>query len=224
MLSLIAAAYVYIKVASLYKESVVFFKDNIETVEFSNGRIINMPITHKTIDFRDWTIHIDKKYISKDSLNNEISSDTSLSIFIGPETAYIILMGKKTAIDYPDSFSGVVDIEKIHSYWSYISGGLIISTVVGFFIYKFAVGLFYILVIIAPIIIFKFRRMGLAYSGCFKAGLYLVFFQLIVSTVLFIAKIYILWDILLYILFYIFYIGAFVNIDISKGLSKIKKG
>jgi hypothetical protein len=215
-IALVAAIYGTIRFTVFYGEAIAFFDDKIKTVEFSNGQIINMPISHKELQFKNWTIFVDTIYVDEDSIQNDLDKNRTPALFIGPKITFIVRGETPIAIDYPQSFSSIIDTDLLTRYRLYLIGGIFLFFLIGIFIYKFIVGFIYVSLVIAPVVLFKFRRMGLAYRGAFQAGLYLISIQLLVSIILLLAEIYLPWSFLWFILFYIFYIGACVNIDISK--------
>ncbi len=213
-----------VKIVSLYNEALAFFAENVNSVEFINGEIVTMPVLPEKLQFKNWVIHVDKVYLDKESALKDLDPDRPPTIFIGPGMLVIAADYRPFAINYPDSYSDVHNVESLKRFKIYIIILSFLAGLLGMFIYKLITGLLYIFLIITPITLFKFRRMGLAYKGGLKAGFYLVSFQLIISTILLLTGVHIPWSFLLYILFYIVYIGAFVNIDVSSNLRRIKAG
>jgi len=192
-----------------------FFAENIEVVEFKEGEIVNMPISHQELYFKDWTFHVDRNYTDYESIVNEISEDQRPLVFIGPRQAHIITYNEPRTINYPPTFTDTIDAAYFSDSKSFypivIYGGGLLAA----FIYIYIVGLLYVFVIITPIVLFKFRRMRLKFAGGLKAALYLASFQVLAFSVLLFLSANIPWSFLFFIAFYILYIGGFVNIDLS---------
>ena len=214
LLTIITATVAFLKISGLTSEAIVFFRDKIKTVKLIDGRIANMPVTHKTLHFKAWTIEVDRDYTGENEVRNKAAGNFEKHIFIGQRKAFVSLGNRLIPIEYPRDFTDVINADRLKSYRFYLVAGSCLSIFVAFFLYKLVFGLLYTLLVIVPIIMFKFRRQGLPFSGAFKAGLYLASFQVVFSTVSLLLGIFVLWDILVYILFYIFYIGAVVNINI----------
>jgi hypothetical protein len=226
ILTVITAIYGAILFAGIQSKAHAFFSDKIKKVEFVDGRIVNMPISHKELQFGNWTIYVDRLYLDQDSIQKDIKEDHIPALFVGPAEAFIVTgkslivsaypLGYQIAFDYPSNFHMVVNQELLGRYKTLSILLFVAATFIVFFIYKFIVGLIYVLVIIAPIVLYKFRRMGLTYGAGVLTGLYLVSIQLIVSTLLLLVGVFLPWFFLIFILFYILYIGALVNIDVSR--------
>jgi len=206
----------------LYDEALLFFVENVKNIEFENGKIVSMPVLPKELRFRNWIIHVNSLYLDKESALKDLDPNCLPALFVGPRMMVIVYDYRPVAISYPKNYSAVHNIETLEGYKIYITILSFLAGLLGMFVYRLITGLLYIFLIITPITLFKFRRRGLAYKGGLKAGLYLVSFQLIISTVLMLMGIYMIWSFLLYILFYIIYIGAFVNIDVSSNLRRIR--
>ncbi|MCP4582556.1 MAG: DUF1189 domain-containing protein [candidate division Zixibacteria bacterium] len=202
-----------------------FFEENIKSVEFVNGEIVNMPQSHHELQYKTWIIHVDTSYTDEESIRDDLESGSLPMLFIGSQRAFIIAdetSKSVKAFSYPLTFSEIVDLEYFANQrtlflFIVFGGGLLAA-----FAFNFIVGLIYALLVINPILLFKFRRMKLAFSAGFKASLYLVSFQILASSILFLLSINISWSFLLYIAFYIFYVGGFVNLDLSDYSSETK--
>ena len=222
--SLINSIFIAIPLISIINEAGDFFSENIIIVEFVDGRVENFPITHKELHFKQWTIHIDSSYINEESVGKDIDEDQFPILFIGPQIAVIISDQTPVSISYPSNFNSVIDTEKLESYKTYLIVLMNVVLIAGLFLFKLITSMLYMVLLITPVVLFKFRRMGLAYRVGFHASLYLISFQIIISSLLMIAGIMALWSFLLFILFYFIYIGAFVNIDVSGSERIIIKG
>jgi hypothetical protein len=203
----------------MVKQGLEFFSGNVKKgIEIEAGRIVNMPRSHKELRFGHWLIHVDTFYTDEQAIAGDAEYARPPVMFVGPTSAFIIFNRQPIAFNYPESFSGKIDIELLRRYAKYViivsfAGGLVIS-----FIFYFIVGLLYITLIISPILLFKFRRSGLGYGEAFKMGLYLGTLVLVLSTLLTLIGLTVPWSYLWYILLYVIYIGALVNIETSRRL------
>ena len=201
-------------------KGVQFFQDNIKKVVFENGEIKNMPLTRKELHFDEWTIIVDSSFTSEAFAAQTLTVDDTTvigtpALCVGPKQAYLFSGGTERTIDYPITYSKVIDTEYLKETVSSLRYLVFIVVIIGAFIYKFIIGMLYVLLVITPIVIFKFRRIGIRFGDGLQAALYLVSIQLLVSTILMLLQINLPWSFLIFILFYIFYIGALVNIDLS---------
>ena len=217
----ILAIYWGVRLNSYAGEVVAFFTELDRPIEFSNGEIINMPQSHKEFYFKDLTIHVDSKYKSESDVNEDTAGVSLPAVFIGPNTAFLFTTDYPQAINYPLSFTDTIDL----SYIKKAKKTAVISSIIGGFIawilIKFIESMVYILIIIAPILLFKFRRMGLTYGEAFKVGLFLISYQIIISTILMLFGLAYFWLPLLIIAFYVFFIGGFVNLDLTHSKRKL---
>ena len=179
-----------------------------------------MPSTRKELHYEDWTILVDSSFTTEKSAARAVAADDSTkirptAICIGPRQAYVFSVEGEKTIDYPATFTKVIDTEYLKNMLSSLKYVIFVVVLVLMFLYKLIGSMLYVLLVITPIVIFKFRRHGIRFGDGFQAALYLVSIQLLVSTILLFLSIDLPWSFLIYIVFYIFYIGAFVNIDLS---------
>jgi len=214
--SLITAVFWSLKIFNYYNEAVEFFDEKIKKVEFASGEITNMPISHHRLLFRDKVIHVDKSYIDRQSIQEDLENDPQADLFVGPRKAFFVKNSDIMGFDYPSSYNASFDTDKLQSMKTYLFPAAALAFWAGFIIYRSIIALLYIILVITPIVLFKFRRMGLPFRGGFQVGLYLASLQVVIATILTLLSIHIPWGFLWFILFYIIYIGALVNIDVSK--------
>ena len=203
-----------VNVHSAYVEAAGFLAENFDSVVIVNGQIANMPSNRIDRGFKKWSISIDTSFTDSAAAAADTVDIGSgkLRVFIGPKAAFAIDQGHPTAFFYPTSFSSVVKTDKMLQIKSYLLPVIIIALFAAFYIVYVFSGLFYVLVI-ALIIVFKFRSIGLQYKTGFHAGLYLVTIQLLISMFLGIPGVTLPYGFLWYIIFYIIYISLFVNIS-----------
>ncbi len=213
--ALILSVYWGINVNSYAQDIILFYQGIGEEVVFENGKIANMPLSHKEFKFNDITIHADRKYTEIDSLAEDLAETTQPAIFIGPEAAYIVTRDNPTEIPYPADFSETVNLEYLQKTKTMVVVTAFVGGFIVWLLIKFIESMLYILLIIAPILLFKFRRLGLTYGEGIKISLYLVTYQIIISTILMLLGIAFIWVHLLFIILYIFVIGAYINIDLT---------
>ena len=204
-------------IIGFFNESVDFFNREIKLVEFSNGQIVNMPLSHKELLFRDWTIHVDTLYTDIESIQPDLDLTRLPAVFVGAKLAVLVTKteSEPRLITYPPAFSELIDGDYLENLKTTAGIVVYVACLVTSFLYKALSGLLYMAIIIAPIVLFKFRRIGINYGDAFKAALYLVSLQLIISTVLSLLNIERYWFFLFYILLYIFFIGGRVNLDLT---------
>lgn len=200
---------------SYMNEAFRFFKDNVKEVVFESGEIKNMPPSRLELHFRDWIILFDTLYTSEKPARNDIQNDKLPVLCIGPRQAFIFTKEGSRVINYPTTYTKVINDEYLDDIKPTLRFAIFALAIVSAVLYRAIVGLLYVLIIITPIVIFKFRRMGMAFGDGFKTALYLVSFQIVFSSLLLILNLNLPWAFLIIIFFYIFYIGALVNIDLS---------
>ena len=204
-----------IQINSVADDAEAFFAGIDRSVKFENGEIINMPASHKEYEFKGYYIHVDRKYVDEQIVMNDLLQLESAALFIGPKAAFIIRQGTIQAIDYPSDFTQTIDLDYVRRVKSMLVVGAFIGGFIIWLVVKFIESMLYILIIIAPILLFKFRRMGLTYGEGIRAAMYLVTFQIIISTLLLLLSIAHIWIHLVFIAFYIFFIGGFININLA---------
>jgi hypothetical protein len=219
ILAIIVAIFWSVKLNNFIDRKIAFFTEKIKKVEFVDGKIVNMPLSHKVLQYENWTIYVDTLFVDEESVNGAIDSEHLPALFVGPKASFIATSDKVRAIPYPATFSKTIDAQYLADSKSTFKIAISICCLIGAFLYKFIIALVYSLLIITPMILFKFRRQGMKFGSGFKVALYLSSFQLIVSTILDLAQISFAWSFIVYILFYLFYIGGFVNIDFSDDVS-----
>lgn len=217
IISLITAVFWSIRIFNYYNDAIEFFAKEIKKVEFTSGEITNMPLSHHRLLFRDKVIHVDKSYIDKQSLQENLENDPQADLFVGPGKAFFVRNSEIMEFNYPSSYKASFDTDKLRNMRTYLFPAVALATWAGFFIYRLITALLYIILVITPIVLFKFRRMGLSFKGGFQVGLYLASLQVVIATILMLLSIHIPWGFLWFILFYVIYIGALVNVDVSKG-------
>jgi len=214
LIAVIMCLFYGIKFTIMAEQGLEFFSENIKSgIAIESGRIVNMPRSHKELKFSGWLIHIDTFYVNQESIAGDAEYARRPVLFVGPRKAFVVFERQPIGFNYPETFSGEIDIDLLSRYSKYaiilaFVGGLVLT-----FIINFIIGLLYIALIIAPILLFKFRRLGLAYGEAFKAGLYAITLQLVLSTLLTLVGLDIPWSYLWYILLYVIYTGVFVNIE-----------
>jgi hypothetical protein len=204
-----------IKISGIFTKLETFYLSHNKVVEFVNGEIVNMPVTHKTLTYEDLTIEVDRAYTGVDSLPQAITEQAGTTLLIGPKSCFIVTERLPREIPYPATYTHKIDAAYIGDLKSKIVIASYIAGYVFWFIVKLIESLLYISLIIAPILLFKFRRVGLTYGEGFKVGLYLITYQLVLSTILMVLGITYIWIHLLFILMYLVIIGGLVNIDLS---------
>jgi hypothetical protein len=204
------------KFNGFYNEGLDFFKNEIDTVEIVNGRISNMPLSHKILVFRGWTIHVDTLYTSLNSVFADSSAMAEANIFVGPEAVYIGDQARTIPIDIPKDMSMTLDYEKLAGYKFKTIILIWILSLIGTFLVLGVSSLLMLFLIITPIFLFKFRRHKPPYQHGLKAGLFLSTFYLVAATLLIALGLLKIWIYLLFVLFYIIYIGAAVNIEVVR--------
>lgn len=223
LVTIVLSVYWGIRINSYANEAVNFFAEIDAEINFDNGKINNMPIAPKEFYFNELIILVDNKYIDLNSIGDDLDMVELPAIFIGPGAAYIATQDVAKEIQYPPTFSDTIDLEYVKRAKSMIVAGAFIGGLIAWFLIKFCESMAYILLIIAPILLFKFRRMGLNYVEAVKVGLYLVSFQILLSAILMISGLAFIWVHLLFVAFYIFFIGAYVNINLSHSKRKLFK-
>ena len=219
LIAVIMCLFYGIKSTIMVRQGLEFFAANVKKgVEIDAGRIVNMPRSHKELRFDSWQIYIDTFYTDENAIAGDAEYARPPALFVGPRKAFVMIKRQLVDIDYPESFSGKIDIDLLHRYAKYaiilsFAGGLLLT-----FILDFIIGLLYITLIISPILLFKFRRLALSYGEAFKAGFYIITLQLVLSTFLMVFGLTVPWSYLWYILLYVLYIGAFVNIETTRQL------
>jgi len=219
ILAIIVAIFWSVKINGYINQGIAFFNEKIKKVEFVDGNIINMPLSHKELQYKNWTIYVDTLYLNEKSVSGAIDLERLPAAFVGPTTSFIATNGEIRAIPYPATFSQTIDIEYLTDNKSTFALAVSICCLIGAVLYKFIIALLYAILVITPIVLFKFRRQGMTFGSGFKVALYLTSFQLIASTILDLAQVNFSWSFIVYILFYLFYIGGSVNIDLSDNIS-----
>jgi hypothetical protein len=213
--AIILALYSGFNISGLLAELEDFYLSHNKVVEFVNGEIVNMPHSHKSLRYDNLIIEVDRSYIGTDSLPADSWPGDSSALFIGPKSCFLIRTSIVREIPYPATFTQKLDSAYLDSLKTKITIASFLGGFIGWLIIKFIEGMLYIALIIAPILLFKFRRMGLTYTEGFKTGLYLITYQIVLSTLLLVIGFTQIWFHLLFILFYIILIGGFVNIDLT---------
>lgn len=216
VISLLSSAFWSVKFFDLYNETIDFFEENIKKVEIVNGEIVNMPLSHQRLLFKERSIHVDSLYVDEEAIADDLSQDTLAALFVGPKKAFLITDKDPIVFDYPTGYSGTLETDYLRGVKIYLFPAIALAVFVVFILYRFVSALFYALLIITPIVLFKFRRAGLPFKAGFQAGLYLASLQVIIATLLMFLNIQVPWAFLWFIFFYILYVGALVNIDVTK--------
>ena len=212
--ALVLAIVTGIKVNGALSRLEEFYLFHNKVVEFVNGEIINMPVNHKSLTFDNVAIEVDRAYTDIGSLPDDLTQTSGMTLYIGSKSCFIISDRFPREIPYPATYTQKLDTTYIGDLKSKIVMTSYIAGFIFWFIVKFIESLFYIAVIIAPILLFKFRRMGLTYGEGFKIGLYLSTYLILLSTILMALGITYLWIHLLFILMYLVVIGGLVNINL----------
>lgn len=215
ILAVIVAIFWSMQINAALSDGIAFFDEKIKNVEFVDGKIVNMPSFHEAIQYKNWTFYFDTLYVNEESFSGAVNPGQMPALFVGPTTSFIAQDNKIRAIPYPATFSQTIDSEYLSNNKSTFIIAVSIVCLIGAFLYKFISALLYIFLVITPVVLFKYRRMRMNFSSGFKTALYLAGFQLIASTMLDLAQISLPWSFIIYIMFYLFYIGAYVNIDLS---------
>lgn len=216
--SLITAVFWSVKFINFYNDAVDFFTEKIKKVELVSGEITNMPLSHHRLLFKNRVIHVDTSYIDTQSIQEDLENDPEAELFVGPRKFFSVRNGEIMGFDYPSTYNISIDPDKLQSAKTYLFPTTTLAFFAGIFINRSIIALLYIILIITPVVLFKFRRMGLSFKGGFQVGLYLASLQIVIATILVLISVHIPWGFLWFILFYFVYIGAFVNIDVSKGI------
>ncbi|RKX18201.1 MAG: hypothetical protein DRP26_05640 [Candidatus Zixiibacteriota bacterium] len=216
--SLIMAIFWVMKFINFYNDAVDFFAEKIKKVELVSGEITNIPLSHHRLLFKDRVIHVDRSYVDTQSIQEDLENDPEAELFVGPRKFFSVRNGEIMEFNYPSSYNISLDTDKLLRAKSYLFPITTLAFFMGIFVYRFIVALLYVILIITPIVLFKFRRTGLSFKRSFQVGLYLVSLQIMITTILVIINIHIPWSFLWFILFYFIYIGGFVNIDTSKSI------
>lgn len=223
LMAVALSVYWGIKINTVTNEVIAFYLDINREVVFENGEIANMPYTHKEFHFKELTIHVDRKYTGLSNLIDDFNEDNLPVLFVGPRAAYIATKGEPKEINYPPTFSNTINREYLKQAKTVVVLSAFIGGFIVWLLIKFFESMAYVLLIIAPILLFKFRRMGLTYNEGVKVGLYLVSFQIVISSVLLLAGLAYIWIHLVFIALYVFFIGAYVNIDLSHSKRQLFK-
>jgi len=215
ILAVVVAIFWSVTIIGFVNKGIAFFNERIKKVEFVDGKILNMPLSHKELQYDNWTIYVDTLFVNEEVVRGAISPEHTPALFVGPAMSFLVTSDKTRAIPYPATFSQTFDGEYFAENKFTFTIVILVGSLIIAFLYKFIVSLLYAILVITPIMLFKFRRQRMTFGSGFKVALYLASFQLIASTILDLAQISFSWSFIIYILFYLFYIGGFVNIDFS---------
>jgi hypothetical protein len=210
--SLMSAAFIRI-----YGDFASFMRESLPTISFEKGQITNMPQDHIAKEFSKWSIRIDAIYT--DSISARADSldlpSNKTCLYIGPQKAFLIQDKSTTAFEYPLSYTKTITAEELQKNKVYVYPLLFVFALILNIIKYLIFSILYVL-IISLIVVFKYRNVELNYIKGIQAGLYLVTIQVLISTLLGLAGISIPYGFLWYILFYIVYVGVFVNLNFSE--------
>ncbi len=221
--AIVLTVYWGVKANSYADEAVEFFAGLDAEIVFEKGIITNMPLSHKEYYFKDLTIYVDSKYVDLQSTEEDMENAEKPVVFIGAKAAYLTSTERAEEIAYPPAFSETIDLDYLKKTKSILIAGAFFGGFLVWLLIKFIESMAYIALIITPILLFKFRRRGLTYPEGFGVGLYLATFQIILSTILLLVGFAYIWVHLIFILLYVFFIGAYVNIDLSHSNRQLYK-
>jgi hypothetical protein len=201
----------------VYAEITTFMQESLPIINFEKGQIANMPQTRIDNKFPKWSVRVDSIYTdSMSALADSLGIPTGKPcLYIGPKEAYLIQNKEVSVFDYPASFTKTITAEEIQKSKAYVYPlAFVVSLVLN--ILKYLIFSLIYVFIIALIMVFKYRGVGLSYVKGIHAGLYLITIQLIVATLLGLIGIPLPYGFLWYILFYIIYIGVYINLSFAE--------